>query len=238
MTLLGVFKEAMRVGFCNTKFTVDDDLFDELTDVREEILLLQSQEYCDKHRPRVRKPDSCAPTSCHEGIIYNEELDAHFNVFVQKYDSHYDLECKWIILPGKYKWQDAIAKIDSFSKTTLKEVAKSNVANCDRLVAVLIIDDAPYLSDCDHQECLMKYRQSKGESVASISSSETHRMKETGIAYGYDVFDTGDGYYLLAHNKETLQSTLGWAQKYAAENKCKLGYFTGRYDCTLVEICK
>lgn len=104
MTLLEVFKEAMCAGFVTTKFTLNDTLFDELTDIWEEILLLRVPTF-----PNSKKSIN---TPCHGGYHYCEELDAHFQIFVQRFDTYYSLECKWVILPGKYKWEDAITKID------------------------------------------------------------------------------------------------------------------------------
>lgn len=120
----------------------------------------------------------------------------------------------------------------------------------DRLVAFLIIDGKVYISDCDHQECLELYYKDKGiksefdytltgedyENEKEKAIEKTYKMKTSHEAYGFDLFDTGEEYILLGHDKETLEKNLNWAKKYQKENiGIEIGYFIHGYDAEVLE---
>ena len=121
----------------------------------------------------------------------------------------------------------------------------------DRLVAFLIINGKTYESDCDHQECLEMYYHDAGiksefdytdpakhDEVHEAEVHKTYEMKNSHEVYGFDLFDTGDDYILIAHDNETLDKNIGWATKYIAENpdsNILLGYFIKGYDAEIIE---
>lgn len=115
-----------------------------------------------------------------------------------------------------------------------------NVANGDRLAAFLIIEGKVYQSDCDHQECLCDYYHDKGIDIEAIDdnweklqeelTSKTAAMKEAYDVYGFDLFDSGTDYLLLANDEKTLNDNRAWAEQYASECEAKLGYFISHYD--------
>ena len=120
----------------------------------------------------------------------------------------------------------------------------------DRLVAFLIVDGKVYSSDCDHQECLELYYKDKGiksefdytltgedyDNEKAKAIEKTYEMKNSHEAYGFDLFDTGDEYILLGHDKETLEKNLDWAKKYQKENVgIEIGYFTHGYNAEVLE---
>lgn len=112
-----------------------------------------------------------------------------------------------------------------------------NLQNDDRIMAYLIIDGDVY-ADCDHQACLlMYYEDHNAKNITSDYSATqkelehlTYVMKNEHIVYGFDLFDTGDGYILLAHDKETYDKNIAWMREYAAKEDTKIGYFVSKYD--------
>ncbi len=113
----------------------------------------------------------------------------------------------------------------------------------DRLVAFLIINKKVYASDAVHQDCLESYYADKGiesefdysdparyDKVHEAEVKKTAALKDAHEVFGFDLFSTGKGCFLLAHDKLTFDSNIGWMEEYRAENKehdIRLGYFTG-----------
>lgn len=122
----------------------------------------------------------------------------------------------------------------------------------DRIVAFLIIDGKTYSSDCDHQDCLEAYYKDKGvksefdysdpsryDEVHEKEIQKTFEMKNSHEVYGFDLFDTSEGYFLIGHDKETLENNKNFTTSYVKENpdyNIKVGYFTHPtgYDVKLV----
>lgn len=121
----------------------------------------------------------------------------------------------------------------------------------DRILALMIIDGKPYISDCDHQECLSMYLSEKGynnpfsqlsadmdnyDAIQEEMTHQTFKMKESHTAYGFDVFDAaGLDYCLLAHDEDTFKANEAWMKEYAKNvlGDCPIGYFTTGYNAEI-----
>ena len=111
-----------------------------------------------------------------------------------------------------------------------------NLQNDDRIMAYLIIDGDMY-ADCDHQACLLMYYEDHGAGIDATQKELEHLtyiMKNEHIVYGFDLFDTGDGYILLAHDKETYDKNIAWMKEYATIEDTKIGYFVSKYDAIVL----
>lgn len=86
---------------------------------------------------------------------------------------------------------------------------------------------------------LMYYEDHGADIDASNYSAQelehlTYIMKNEHIVYGFDLFDTGDGYILLAHDKETYDKNIAWMKEYATNEDTKIGYFVSKYDAIVL----
>ena len=124
--------------------------------------------------------------------------------------------------------------------------------NGDRIIAFLIVDGKVYSSDCDHQDCLEMFYADKGvksefdytktgsdyDEEHNRAVKKTYEMKEHHEAYGFDLFETSDGYFLLGHDQKTLFDNIDWAKQYQMENKdwdIKLGYFMTGWEARVLD---
>lgn len=121
----------------------------------------------------------------------------------------------------------------------------------DRIEAVLIINGVVYQSDIDHQECLQEYYRDTNqkspykwdgdeksfEAEHEACMHQTYEMKQSHMAYGFDLFDAADlDWVLIAHDEETLEKNIQWAIGFCKENNCKLAYFTSsRWEAEVIE---
>lgn len=110
-----------------------------------------------------------------------------------------------------------------------------NVANACRLVALAIIDNKIYLSDCDHKECIWNYCKESNRDLdicwsnpdKGIESNYAQLFHDTSNDfYSFSIYDWEEGKYLLAaHFPLHLEKNFHMIKKYAEENDCILGTF-------------
>ena len=125
-----------------------------------------------------------------------------------------------------------------------------NVANACRLVALAIIDNKIYLSDCDHEECIWKYCKENNRDLdinwsnpdKGIKSDYSQLFHEpNNDFYSFSVYDWAEGKYLLAaHFPSHIEKNFHMIKKYAKENDCILGTFFSldysNYDVKVIDI--
>ncbi len=122
-----------------------------------------------------------------------------------------------------------------------------DIENASRIVAYLIVDGKAYASDCDHQDCLEMYYHDKGiksefdwsdadkfDETQKKAAKKTYEMKNSHLAYGFDLFDTDMGFLLVAHDEETYNANLRWANDEARHQNAACGFFTSGTKVILV----
>lgn len=123
-------------------------------------------------------------------------------------------------------------------------IVSIDLSNSDRAKAILIIEGKPYISNCDHQDCLEMYYDDKGidsefnwkenfDDAHEASQEKTFNMQNDHEVYGFNLYEDRNGYYLIAHDKESLDENIEWAKAYAKETNAKLAYFTSGDDAEL-----
>lgn len=105
--------------------------------------------------------------------------------------------------------------------------------------AILVINGEVFSSSINHQCCLQEYWEKYGlkkEYFLDYDSNNIDKEEEKAIeitykkkvsheVLGYDIYDTDDGTYLLAFDREIFEKTLDWMKEYAKVWSAKLGYF-------------
>lgn len=117
-----------------------------------------------------------------------------------------------------------------------------DLSDCDRVVAIMIVDGRMYLSDCDHQDCLAMYCKEHGiacgvdfndENFDEIQKQLIHVTNglfdnEKICIYGFDVFEGYDDvYYLTSHFPSNMEKCYGMMSEYAKEHGYVMGTFCG-----------
>lgn len=145
------------------------------------------------------------------------------------------------------------------SKMTLEEVSDSlikktkepeiryidetvDVYEYDRTLAILVADGEIYISDGNHQECLLDYLEEHPTDIGIDFTQDYDGLVDDLIevtsgwfanpkidCYGFDVFEIHKGSFcydfLLAHHPENLISCYEMMSRYAEEHRCILGTF-------------
>lgn len=117
-----------------------------------------------------------------------------------------------------------------------------NVYGYDRSLAILVIDEEIYISDGNHQECLLDYLEEHPIDIGIDFTQDYDGLVDDLIeitsgwfanleidCYGFDVFEVHKGSlcydFLLAHHPENLISCYEMMSRYAEEHHCVLGTF-------------
>lgn len=128
-----------------------------------------------------------------------------------------------------------------------------DLKDCDRIVAIMVINGKMYLSNCDHQDCYEEYCNEHG--IASGLNwndvehfDEIHKQAveitnelfqdETKAVYGFDIFEGyDDQYYLTSHFPSNMEKCYEMMLQYAKENGYKLGtFFDSTYKIKMIEM--